>query len=383
MDFTLKKTQVDIQKAALGFAKGEFDKDAAENMDKAMLFPKDILEKAGELGFIGIHFPDKYMGGGLGYLELALTAEAFCRKDAGIGAALMLSGFASECLLKGGEETLKKKYLSKISEGKMLSGAAFYEKESGADLGLIQTTALKTKDGYVINGEKTHAVNAGLAGLYLVLCKTDTNAAPDKALSLFAVEADRSGLCTCAPKEKLGLRMIASADIVFDHVEIPEINLIGKEGGGLKLIEGFFGEFRLLVAAMALGAARGALDRALTHIRERIQFGRKIGEFQVTRHKIADMAQKIESAAYITYAAAKNLEQKKPDPSLSAMARLTATDAAAYVTSESIQLLGGYGYMTEYEVERFYRDVKAMTVMAETPGRLKDEVAGGIIGKLK
>jgi len=335
MDFKLSKSQKEIQKAAWEFARGEFDKEQIIEISKKQEFPKNILKKAGELGFIGIHYPESVDGGGMGLFEYVLLAETFCRKDSTLGTALMF-------------------------------------------------TAAKENDQWVINGKKTLVPFGSMADFYVVLCKTDPAADPPaKGMSLILVEPDRAGVSAGDISEKLGGRLVPFAEITFKNVHVPQSNLIGKEGNGYAQTQQFLTENRIQIAGFAIGIAQGAFDRALDYVRQREQFGKKLAQFQVTRHKLADMASKIEAARYLTYYTAWCFDNKKIDSQLASMAKMTAAKAAMEVTDEAVQLLGGYGYMTEYEVEHFYRDAKHAEIFQGTPAIQKDIIADIIIGKLK
>ena len=384
MDFELTKPQKEIQKAARDFAKGEFDKDLALELDRKHEFPKKIWKKAADLGFIGIHFPEQYSGQGLGVLENILVAEEFCSRDSTIGSAVILSSFASECVLRFGSVDLKEKFLPPVVEGKILSAGAFTEPDHGSDITRMDTTALKDGDEWVINGSKIFITNGEIAGYYCVLCQTDTEIQPTyRGISLILVEADRNGVSATDVGEKMGIRMMSTAEVNFKDVRVPVSNLIGKEGKGFYHVLEFFDESRILVAAQALGTAQGAFDRSLAYVKQREQFGKKIAQFQVTQHKLADMATKIELSRLITYKAAWNYDQGRIDPKLTSMAKMYAARTAVEVADEAIQLLGGYGYMTEYEVERFYRDAKITEIYEGTKEIQKNTIASTILGKIK
>ena len=384
MNFELTKPQKEIQKAARDFAKGEFDKDLAIELDRKHEFPKKIWKKAADLGFIGIHFPEQYSGQGLGVLENILVAEEFCSRDSTIGSAVILSSFASECVLRFGSVDLKEKFLPPVVEGKILSAGAFTEPDHGSDITRMDTTALKDGDEWVINGSKIFITNGEIAGYFCVLCQTDTEIQPTyRGISLILVEADRNGVSATDVGEKMGIRMMSTAEVNFKDVRVPVSNLIGKEGKGFYHVLEFFDESRILIAAQALGTAQGAFDRSLAYVKQREQFGKKIAQFQVTQHKLADMATKIELSRLITYKAAWNYDQGRIDPKLTSMAKMYAARTAVEVADEAIQLLGGYGYMAEYEVERFYRDAKITEIYEGTKEIQKNTIASSIIGKLK
>ena len=384
MDFELTKTQKEIQKAVREFAKGEFDKDLALELERKHEFPRKIWQKAGDLGLIGVHFPEEYSGQGLGCLEDILVVEELCRADSTIGSAVALSSFASELILHFGSPELKERFLPQVTEAQTLSAGAFTEPDHGSDITYMDTTAVKEQDHWVINGSKIFITNGGLAGFYSVLCQTDPDAKPSyRGQSLILVEADREGLSTTDVGEKMGIRMMATAEVNFKDVRVPLSNLVGEEGKGFYHVLHFFDESRIQVAAQALGTAQGAYDRALAYVKQREQFGKKIAQFQSTQHKLADMATKIELARLITYKAAWNFDQGRIDPKLTSMAKMYAARTAVEVADEAIQLLGGYGYMAEYEVERFYRDAKITEIYEGTKEIQKNTIAGALLGKIK
>lgn len=384
MDFELNKTQKDIQKAVRDFVKGEFDKDLALELAKNHEFPRKIWQKAGEIGLIGVHFPEEYSGQGLGSLEDILVIEELCRGDSSIGSAVALSSFASELIVHYGSDEMKEKFLPKVAEAKMLSAGAFTEPDHGSDLTFMDTTAVKDGDEWVVNGGKIFITNGGLAGFYSVMCQTDPDAKPSyRGISLILVEGDREGLSNMDVGDKMGITTMSTTEVVLKDVRVPLSNLIGEEGKGFYHVLHFFDESRIQVAAQALGIAQGAYDRALDYVKKREQFGKKIAQFQATQHKLADMITKIELARLITYKAAWNFDQGRIDPKLTSMAKMYAARTAVEVADEAIQLLGGYGYMTEYEVERFYRDAKITEIYEGTKEIQKNTIASSVIGKLK
>ena len=385
MDFALSKEQQEIQKAVRDFVKGEFKKDVIEELCEKHEYPVNIWKKAADLGFIGIHFPEEYSGEGLGVMENILVAEELCRGDSTVGACLMLADFASEIVLHFGSDEQKAKWLPKVAEGEVLSCGAFTEPDHGSDITRMDTTAVRDGDDYIINGTKIFITNGGpLAGFYSVLCQTDPDAAPShRGQSLILVEADNPGVSTASVGEKMGIQIMDTAEVSFKDARVPVSNLIGEEGRGFYQVLEFFDESRILIAAQGLGTAQGAFDRALAYVKQRTQFGKKIAQFQITQHKLADMATKIEMARLLTYKAAWNFDQGRIDPKLTSMAKMIAARTAVEVADEAIQLLGGYGYMAEYEVERFYRDAKICELYEGTKEIQKNTIASGIIGKIR
>ena len=385
MDFELNREQKDIQKAVREFVKGEFKKDVIAALVEKHEYPVKIWKKAAELGFIGIHFPEKYSGMGLGCLENILVAEELARGDSTVGTCILIADFASEIILHFGSDAQKSKWLPKVAQGQCLSCGAFTEPNHGSDITRVETTAVKDKNEWVIDGSKIFITNSGpLTGFYCVLCQSDPNASPTyRGLSLILVEADRPGLSTQDVGPKMGISLTYTAEVVFKSVRVPTENILGKENQGFYHLMEFFDESRILVAAQALGTAQGGFDRALDYIKRREQFGKKIAQFQVNQHKVADMATKIECARLLTYKAAWNFDQGRIDPKLTSMAKMVAARTAVEVCDEAIQLMGGYGYMQEYEVERFFRDAKITEIYEGTKEIQKNTIASSILGHIK
>ncbi|MEW6073274.1 MAG: acyl-CoA dehydrogenase family protein [Planctomycetota bacterium] len=381
MDFDLSKAQKDIQKAARKFAKGEFDRELAMELERKHQFPLDICRKAGELGFIGLHFPEKYGGQGYGCLENALVIEEFCRADSSIGSATLLCAFASENILRFGTEEQKQRYLPPITAGQEFFGGAITEPDHGSDITRMATTAARDGDEWVINGGKTFISNAGIAHNFMVLCQTDP-AAAHQGQSMILVPADAPGLEISDLGNKMGIRLSPTGELTFKNVRVPAANLLGAVNKGFYQVLQFFDESRVEVAAQALGIAQGAFDRALEYTKKREQFQTKIAALQVTQHKLADMATKIELARLITHKAAWTIDQGRIDATITSMAKYYVARTAVEVTDEAVQLLGGYGYMADFDVERYYRDAKITEIYEGTKEIQKNTIARGVIGRL-
>ncbi len=384
MDFELTDEQRDIQRAAREFAQGEFDKEVALALERDHAFPKSIWKEACQLGFIGLHFPEAYGGQGLGILENALVVEEFCRQDSGIGIALSLADFSSEVILHFGNEAQKEKYLPPVARGEAISAGAYTEPDHGSDITRLSTTAVKEGREFVINGTKTFITNGTLANHYVVLCQTNPNADPPyRGMCTILVERDTPGFDATELGDKMGIRMTSTAELSFSDVHVPLENLIGQENRGFYQVLEFFDESRIEIAAQAVGIAQGAFERALAYAKERRQFGQRIVDFQVTQHKLADMYTKLETARLLTYKAAWNYDLGRIDPLLTSMAKMHAGRVSVEVADEAIQIFGGYGYITEYEVERFYRDAKILEIYEGTREIQKNTIASSLIGKGK
>jgi len=384
MDFELTQEQKDIQKAAREFIQGEYDKEKILEWEENHTFPREVWKKACKLGFIGIHFPEEYGGQGYGITENALVVEEFCRKDSGVGIAVTLADFSSEVVLRFGSEEQKKKYLLPVTRGEFISGGAYTEPDHGSDITLMGTAAIKQGDSFVINGTKTFITNGLLADFFIVLCQTDPQAKPPyRGQCTIIVEKGVKGLDATEITPKMGLRLTSTAELSFIDVRVPLTNLLGDENKGFYQVLEFFDESRVEIAAQALGIGQGAFDRALDYAKQREQFGKKLVDFQITQHKLADMATKLETARLLTYKAGWNYDQKRIDPKLTSMAKMFAGRVAVEVADEAIQIFGGYGYITEYEVERFYRDAKITEIYEGTKEIQKNTIASALIGKLK
>ncbi|MBW1690244.1 MAG: acyl-CoA dehydrogenase family protein [Deltaproteobacteria bacterium] len=383
MEFKLNTEQDAIQKAAREFAKGEFDKEVALEHERDHRFPEAIWKKACELGFLGLHFPEAYGGQEYGVLENALVVEEFCRQDSGIGIALSLADFSSEIILRSGTEEQKERYLIPIAKGEAISSGGFTEPDHGSDITFMDTSAVRDGEEYVINGVKTFITNGTISNFALVLCQTDPEATPSyRGQSVIIVEKDTAGYTTSDVGDKMGIKMSPTAELSFNEVRVPCANLVGQENRGFYQVLEFFDESRIEIAAQALGIAQGAFDRALAYTKERSQFGKKLAQFQVTQHKLADMVTQIETARLIVYKSGWNFDLGNIDPKLTSIAKMYAGRVAVEVADEAIQLFGGYGYMLEYEVERFYRDAKIMEIYEGTREIQKNTIASAILGKL-
>ncbi len=383
MDFELTTEQKDIKEAARKFAKGEFTRELAIKHELEHSFPRSVWQKACELGFVGLHFPADFGGAGLKIMENVLVVEEFCRRDSGIGTAVALSDFASEIIMRFGSEKQKKDYLPAVASGKMISAGAFTEPNHGSDITRMDTRAVKDGDNWVINGTKTFITNGEIADFYIVLCQIDDDVEPTyRGMANIIVNSGVEGISTKDVGQKMGIKMTSTAEISFNEVRVPLDNIIGKEGKGFYQVLEFFDESRIEIAATALGIAEGAYDRAINYMMEREQFGRPIAKFQVTQHKIAKMASMIEAAKLLTYKAAWNFDEGRIDPKLTTIAKYVAAKTAVLVSDEAIQIHGGYGYIMEYEVERFYRDAKIAEIYEGTKEIQKNTIASEIMKKL-
>ncbi|MFH0811233.1 MAG: acyl-CoA dehydrogenase family protein [Pseudomonadota bacterium] len=382
MNFELTTEQRDIKKAAREFAVGEFT-DVARDYDINEIFPKEIINKARKLGFIGLFIPEKYGGPGFGFLEQAMVVEEFSRVDPGLALQISSVSFGSEELLLYGTEEQKKKFLPTLFEGEAIMGFAITEPDAGSDNASARTTAVKDGNEYVIDGNKVMISNGTVGTFLLVYCLTNPEKNSKTARhSIFIVETERKGYEADKMYGKMGVRCSDTASIYFNDVRVPKENLVGEEGNGFTQLMHFFDRSRTYVGGFGLGLAQGALDMAIKQAKERRQFGKPIGAFQATQFKIAEMATKIETARNTVYKAAWLVDQGKPDTKLTAMAKMYACHIGVEVVDEALQLHGGYGYFNDNDIERFYRAAKVQEIYEGTKEVEKIIIAREILGKL-
>ncbi len=380
MDFEFTQEQEDIRRAAKEFATKEFLKEKAEELDKKEEFPQELWKKACELGFIGLHFPEQYGGAGMGCLENILVAEEFCRADSTIGSALILSDFSTELLMMFGSEEQKSEVLPKVAKGKAITAGCYTEPEAGSDLTAIRTRAVKDGDEWVINGSKTFITNAPIADYFIILAVTEETQPRYRGFTLFlAKKCDEIRVTPI--KGKLGIRASPTGEVAFKDLRLDESAVIGTLNRGFYQVLEFFNESRIEIAAQALGIAQGAFDRTVNYLKQRKQFGQPLGAFQALQHRMADLRAEIEAVRLLVYKAAWNFDAKKPDPALTSMAKYLAGKLAVKVCDEAVQMHGGYGYIAEYEVERFLRDAKITEIYEGTKEVQLNTIAREMFGK--
>jgi len=380
MDFELGNRQKQIRLAAREFAEGELAPIGKECEAKGE-FPKDIIRKAAQLGFVGVFIKKDYGGLGLGSLEDAIIHEEFWRADPGLGQVFSQTTFGAKELVLFGTEEQKKKYLSPLVKGECVMGFSITEPEAGSDAAAVITRAEKVGEDYVINGNKVMISNGTEAKFLLVYCLTDPDQTQkSKRHSILLVETDRPGYKADKILGKMGLHASDTANIYFNNVKVPRENLVGVEGNGFLQLMKFLDHSRVAVAADALGLAQGAMEQAINYVKKRKQFGKTIASFQVTQFKIAEMATLVETARNLTYKAAWALDRGNPDTQVSAMAKWWASNVAVRIADEALQLHGGYGYLDDYPIERFYRAAKLLEIYEGTKEIQKDVISRRILG---
>ena len=381
MSFELNREQIDIQKAAQEFAEGEF-REIARELDSRGEFDDRLWQKAAELGFLAVFVDEKYGGLGMGYLDQCLINEEFARVDLGIAQTIESTFFGTQLIQAVGTEEQKQKYLPAICAGELRMGMGITEPDAGSDVASITTEAVKDGDDYVITGGKIFITNCNLADFLVVLCVTDPDH-PKKynRFSTIIVETDRPGYEANAYHDKLSIRVSNTGEVALKGVRVPKENLIGEEGQGFYNIMEFFNRTRVQVAALGVGTAQGALDKAVEHVRRREQFGQPLASFQLVQGKIAEMLTFTEAARSICYRAASKLDSGRPDPSLSSMAKWYCAEVAVKVADEAIQLHGGYGILEEYDVAHYWRDAKVLEIFEGSKDIEKIVIAKKHLGK--
>ena len=382
MDFELTNRQKQIRLAAREFAEGEFPEIARE-YDRREEFPRDLWKKACELGFIGLFIKKEYGGLGLGFLEFAMVMEEFWRVDPGCG-NILLTTFGSELVQLYGTEEQKKKYLPPLTKGKAIMGTAITEPDAGSDITGSLTNAKRDGDSYVINGSKQFITNGSIANYLAVFCLAYPDAESRlKRFGVIIVETDLPGFGALKITGKMGIRASDTAEIRLSDVRVPKENLIGeKEGEGFSQIMQLFNINRVIAASQGVGVAQGALDMAVKHVKQRKQFGQPLSAFQAVQFKIAEMATWVEAARALYYKAGWMIDHGKVDPKIISIAKYFAGEVGVKVANEALQLHGGYGYIADYDIERFYRDAKIVEIYEGTKEIEKNTIARELLGKL-
>lgn len=370
-----------VQELARSFAEKEI-RPVVMKYDEAQEFPRAIVSKLGELGFMGVLIPEEWGGSGFGYMEYITIIEEISKVDPSVG----LSVAAHNSLGAGhinlfASDAQKKKYLPDLASGRKLGAWALTEPTSGSDAGALLTTARREGDHYLLNGSKNFITHGSVGALTVVMALTDKTKGK-KGISAFIVENDTPGFIVAKKENKMGMRASDTAALAFDNCRVPAANLIGEEGAGFSQALAALDGGRISIASLALGIAQGALDACLKYVRERRQFGKAIGEFQGIQWKLADMATQIEAARLLTYRAGYLKDQGKEVTKESSMAKYFASEVAVMATNEAVQIHGGYGFLKDFPVEKFYRDVKLVTIGEGTSEIQKLVIARELLGKL-
>jgi hypothetical protein len=361
VNFEYTPEQLQLRKSVREFAEAEIAPHVME-WDEGQIFPLEVIRKLGRLGFMGAVIPEEYGGAGLGYIEYSILIEELSRVDGSVG--IIVAAHTSLCsnhIYKMGTEEQRKHYLPKLASGEWLGCWSLTEPEAGSDAAGTRSKAVLEDGCWVLNGAKTFTTNAHYADVCVAMAVTDRGAS-QHGISAFILEKGMPGFRVGKKENKLGLRASATGEVIFDSCRIGPQQLLGKQNEGfvdsLKILDGG----RISIAALAIGMAQGAYDAALRYAKMRKQFGRPISEFQAIQHKLADMATQIDASRLLNYRAGWMLDQGRRVTRESSMAKLYASEAAVSIANEAVQIHGGYGFIKDYPVEKFYRDVKLCTI---------------------
>jgi len=366
MDFNLSEEMKMLQNMAYKFAKLEIAPYSSV-ADQEEKYTPEIHKKAAELGLVGSWIPEEYGGVGFGVMGNMIITEQLSRIDMGIGANIVVGPFGGEAILHSGSEAQKQEYLPKLASGEFVSAGAYTEPNAGTDVSGVATRAVKDGDDYIINGQKMFITNGTVCDIMVVLAVTNPDARRrHDGFSMIIVPADTPGITRTKIKGKLGVRASDTAEISFEDVRVPQKNRLGEEGQGFKQVMHFFDMTRIMVAAQGVGLGQGCLDEAVRYAKERTAFGTPLGKFQLTQAKLTEMAIRIEAGRGMTYKAAWLYDQGTPDFTLAAMAKYFCGQTAVYCANAALEIHGGYGYIEEYKVQKFYRDAKILELYEGT-----------------
>ena len=371
MDFHLSKEHEMLRKMYREFAQNEV-KPLAEEVDETERFPQETVEKLGKLGMMGIYFPKEYGGAGADVLAYAMAVEELSKVCGTTG--VIVSAHTSLCcapIYENGTEEQKKKYLPKLCSGEWIGAFGLTEPNAGTDAQGQQTTAVKNENGdWVLNGSKIFITNAGFAHVFVIIAitgmTTDKRGRKKKEISAFIVERTDPGFSVGKHEKKMGIRGSSTCELIMEDCTIPADRLLGKVGNGFKIAMKTLDGGRIGIASQALGLGEGAVEEAIAYTKERVQFGKRLSQFQNTQFQLADMHTRMQAAQFLVYSAALKKQNGEPYSMDAAMAKLFAAEAASDVTRRAVQLFGGYGYTREYPVERMMRDAKITEIYEGT-----------------
>lgn len=381
IDFSLSEEQIALQEMAREFAEKEMKPNAGK-YDRGEEFPEEIMKKAFEVGFLTCTIPKEYGGGGLGDIDTVIISEELAAGCAGMYTTMMVNALAYTPIILFGTDEQKKKFLTPQTEKMSFASFCLTEREAGSDAISLVTKAKKVGSEYIINGSKCFISNAGIANLFVVFANSRPERGP-RGLSAFIVPGGTPGLSIGKVEDKMSHRASNTAEVILEDVKVPEENLLGKEGIGFIIAMRTLDKTRAPVGAAGVGVARAALEYAIEYAKTRKQFGKPIALFQNTAFKIAQMAMEINAARHLVWHAAWLLDQEKPCGKESAMAKAFGSDVAMKVTTECVQILGGYGYMKDFPMEKLMRDAKLLQIYEGTNEIQRLIISREVIGPIK
>jgi acyl-CoA dehydrogenase len=365
MDFDLTEELKMLKDMAYKFAVAEFTP-LSKECDEHEKYTPEIRRKAAENGLVGAWIPEEYGGAGAGILGNAIITEELSRVDMGIGLNVVAATFGCESIFQYGSEEQKKAYLPPVCRGEWVSAGSFTEPNAGTDVAGYKTRAVKDGSDYVINGNKMFITNGTVCDFMVTQCITNPEEKKHNSFSLIIIPADAKGVTRNKIRGKLGIRSSDTAEIALEDVRVPQSNLVGKEGRGFIQLMHFFNTTRVMVAAQGLGLSEACLETSIKYVKERTAFGSPLGAFQLTQKKLAEMAIMIEALRGLVYKAAWLIDAGRPDYHLAAMAKFYSGQAAVFCANNAVELHGGYGYIDEYAVQKWYRDAKILELYEGT-----------------
>jgi alkylation response protein AidB-like acyl-CoA dehydrogenase len=365
MDFELTDELKMLKEMAYKFALAEFS-EASHECDEGEKYTPEIRKKAAENGLVGAWIPEAYGGAGAGFLGNAIITEELSKVDMGIGLNVVAATFGCESILHFGTEQQKMKYLPPVCRGEQVSAGAFTEPNAGTDVAGYRAKALKDGSDYIITGNKMFITNGTVCDFMVAQCITNPQEKKHNSFSLIVVPSDTKGITRNKIHGKMGIRSSDTAEIAFEDVRVPQSNLVGKEGNGFRQLMHFFDTTRVMVSAQALGLSEACLETSIKYVKERTAFGAPLGSFQLTQMKLTEMAIKIEALRGLIYKASWLVDQGRPDYTLAAMAKYFGGQTAVFCANYAVELHGGYGYIDEYNVQKWYRDAKILELYEGT-----------------
>jgi len=385
VDFSLTEEQRAVQETARDFALREVDP-IVDEIDEAQRFPMDVIKKAGELGFLGIIFPEEYGGSGMGYVEYVLVVTELSKVDPSVGISIAAhNSLCTNHIYKFGNEAQRRRWVVPLAKGEKIGAWSLTEPNAGSDASGTQTRAEKVDGGFILNGAKTFTTHGSVGEICVVFAVTEGGEQKKQhSISAFVVEKGMAGYRAGKKENKLGIRASDTSEVILENCFVPDENLLGNRGEGfvqaLQILDGG----RISIAALGLGTAIGAYETALKYAKERKQFGQAIAEFQAIQFHLAEMATRIAAAEILTMAAADAMDKKLPTLSrLAAEAKLYTGETAVFCSERGVQIHGGYGFVKDYRAEKYYRDAKICTIGEGTSEIQRMVIARNLLGRDK
>jgi alkylation response protein AidB-like acyl-CoA dehydrogenase len=381
LSFALTDEQRAIQETARDFARREVDP-IVDEIDEAQRFPMEVMKKAGELGFLGIIFPEEWGGAGLGYVEYVLVVTELSAVDPSVGISIAAhNSLCSNHIYKFGSDEQRRRWLIPLASGQKIGAWSLTEPNAGSDAGGTRTRAEKVDGGWVLDGAKTFTTHGSVGDVCVVFAVTEADAPKGKNLSTFVIEKGTPGFRSGKKENKLGIRASDTAEVVMERCFVPDDHLLGVRGEGFKQAMVVLDGGRISIAALGLGTAIGALRTSTAYAKQREQFGKPIAEFQAIQFALAEMATRIAAAEALTFAAAEAMDRGKPVTLIASQAKLATGEAAVFCSERGVQIHGGYGFVKDYRAEKYYRDAKICTIGEGTSEIQRLVIARQLLGR--